>query len=168
MTWPRTTRTTFFLATIFLGWLALNTSVAPAAAQVFSAAEQREIEAAHAAYGAAWLANDRAAVLATLAEDVVLMPSGMAPIEGRAAAEAFWWPDDGSTTTITGYRSTIEDVRGNGAVAVVRARSSMSFTWAKAGEASEQTTGSMSLSVVERGADGRWRITVRMWGRRAE
>ncbi len=142
--------------------------VLPVAAETFPVEERREIEAAHAAYGAAWLANDRAAVLATLAEDVVLMPSGMAPIEGHAAAEAFWWPDDGSTTTITGYESAIEDVRGSGGVAVVRARSSMTFTWKKGGEASEQTSGSMSLSVLERGDDGRWRITVRMWGRRTD
>ncbi len=140
----------------------------PVAVQPFSAEERLEVEAAHEAYGAAWLANDRSAVLATLTEDVVLMPSGMTPIEGHAAAEAFWWPDDGSTTTLTAYESTIEDVRGSGGVAVVRARSSMTFIWQKEGEASVQTNGSMSLSVLERGDDGRWRITVRMWGRRAE
>ncbi len=129
---------------------------------------RRAIEAAHAAYGAAWRVNDRAAVLATLTPDVVLMPSGTAPIEGLAAAQAFWWPDDGSKTTITAYESTIEEVRDSGDVAAVRARSSMSFTSEKGGEVSEHTTSSMSLSVLERGDDGRWRIAVRMWGRRTD
>ncbi len=161
-----------FVGTIDGTLYALDTAGAsdpePETAGAFSVEERRRIEAAHAAYGAAWLANDRAAVLATLTEDVVLMPSGLAPIEGLAAAQAFWWPNDGSTTTITAYESAIEEVRGSGTVAVVRARSSMSFVWEKGGETSEQTVGSMSLSVLERGGDGRWRISIRMWGRRAE
>ncbi len=156
------------LGVVLAGAAASHSQAPLEGSPTFSTEERRAIEAAHAAYGAAWRANDRAAVLATLADDVVLMPSGMAPIEGRAAAQAFWWPDDGSSTTITAYRSTIEDVRGSGDVAVVRARSNMSFTWEKDGEVSEQTTSSMSLSVLERGDDGRWRITVRMWARRAE
>lgn len=125
----------------------------------------REIESAHEAYGNGWRANDRDAVLAALAEDVVLMPAGLAPIEGRAAAASFWWPDDGSTTSISAYAGTIEDIHGSGTVAVVRGRSSMTFTWEKDGESTVQTTRSMSLTVLEIGPDGRWRISMRMWSR---
>ena len=137
----------------------------PGAAETPATTELSEIERAHAAYGAAWLANEPQAVLATLAEDVVLMPAGLAPVRGHAAAEAFWWPDDGSTTTITAYETSIDDLRHTGDLAVVRAHSRMAFTWEKDGQTTEQTNHSMSLTVLERGPDGRWRITQRMWGR---
>ena len=41
-------------------------------------------------YRTAWLANDSAAVMATLASDAVLMPGGEEPLTGGAAIRAFW------------------------------------------------------------------------------
>lgn len=130
--------------------------------------DEAAVRAAYEAYVDAWLANDREAVLATVAENVVLMPTSLAPVEGRAAAEAFWFPADGPATTVTAYESEIDQVRLAGDTAVVRARSIMTFTWEQDGEPAERTHRSMSLTVLERGADGRWRIAVRMWGRMRE
>lgn len=117
-------------------------------------------------YVAAWAANDRGRVLSTIAGDAVLMPSGLGPLEGIHAIESFWWPDDGSRSGVTRYASTIDDIRGGPGIAVIRAHGDVAFWFEKDGERQEQVNHNMSLTVIERQADGVWRITRRIWGSR--
>ena len=121
----------------------------------------RELEDA---YVSAWLQNRREAVLATLAEDAVLLPEGVAPVEGIPAIEAFWWPADGSTTTVTDYRTTSDEIAGDGNVAFLRGRGDLSFTWTTADSSGgERESHSAFLSIARKGPDGSWRIARRMW-----
>jgi hypothetical protein len=53
------------------------------------------IHALDSAYVNAWLQDDTAAVLATLAPDAILMPAGVHPLQGDSAIRGFWWPADG-------------------------------------------------------------------------
>ncbi len=129
-----------------------------------AAADAAAIRALDSAYVAGWLANDSAAVLATLDPDVVLMPAGGRPIVGRDAARAFWWPADGSRTTITGYETTVDEVGGTPALAYVRGTGTLRFTYERDTSRSAGTSRTMTLTLVARAPDGRWRITRRMWG----
>jgi hypothetical protein len=56
-----------------------------------------------AAYVRAWLADDTAGVLATLDTGAVLLPPGHRPVQRHTAIRAYWWPEDGSHTRITGF-----------------------------------------------------------------
>ncbi len=115
-------------------------------------------------YVAAWLANDRNAVMATLTEDPVLIPSGTEPIAGRSAVEAFWWPASGPRTTVNSYTSTIDEIDGSGSMAYVRGHADLEFTLQRDGGAAErQRTRSVFLMIVRRGRDGDWRIARRIW-----
>lgn len=117
-------------------------------------------------YVAAWVANDRGRVLSTLSADAVLMPSGVGQLEGIHAIESFWWPDDGSRSGVIRYASTIDDVRGGPSIAVIRAHGDLAFWYEKNGKREEHVNHNMSLTVIERQADGVWRITRRIWGSR--
>ena len=64
-----------------------------------------KVRAVEAAYAAAWVKNDPAAVLATLWPDAVLMPPGRAPVRGLEEIRRFWWPPGGPRTTVTVFDS---------------------------------------------------------------
>lgn len=130
----------------------------------FSPDDEQAVRALEESYRAAWLANDSAAVMALLAPDAVLMPAGEEPLRGATAIRDFWWPADGSETTIDAYDLTIDEVGGSGDIAYVRGRGALAFTYrAPDGAVSDVTSRAVHLSIARRGADGRWRIARRAW-----
>jgi ketosteroid isomerase-like protein len=130
---------------------------------LLSTKDEQKIRALEQAYVDAWVRGDSAAVLATLSPDVVLMPGGGLPIVGLDAARGYWWPDDGSRTTITAYTSTIFEIRGSASLAYVRGASALDFVYERDSVRVEQSSRSMSLAIVRKGAGNEWRITHRMW-----
>jgi len=108
--------------------------------------------------------DDTAAVLATLTPDAILMPAGQRPLTDLAAIRAFWWPTDGSRTRITAYTTTIDELSGSANWAFVRGTGQLASTYEKDTVRTQVASRNMTLTVVPRGADGRWRIARRMWG----
>jgi uncharacterized protein (TIGR02246 family) len=130
----------------------------------FTAQDRSIVTALEERYRTGWLANDTAAVMSTLTSDAVLMPAGVEPVIGEAAIRSYWWPDDGSRTTITSYEIMVHEVEGDGSLAYLRGRGDLAFTYVDtAGEARNLTSRAAHLSVARRGDDGEWRIARRVW-----
>jgi uncharacterized protein (TIGR02246 family) len=125
--------------------------------------DERKVRAVNEAYVSAWRNNDRAAVLATLWLDAVLIPQGGAPVRGLEAINRFWWPADGPPTTVTGFRVTTEEVGGSGAIAFTRGSFQLDFTYPEGGKTVARTNRGNYLNVFSRNASGEWRISHRMW-----
>jgi ketosteroid isomerase-like protein len=106
--------------------------------------------------------------VATLAPDAVLMPGGHRPLETPAQISEFWWPRDGSQTRVTTFARQIEELSGGHDFAFVRGRDSVAFTYRKGTISASQVSRTMTLSVVRRGRDGRWRISRMMWATRSD
>jgi ketosteroid isomerase-like protein len=132
-------------------------------AVALSDGDLEQIRALETAYVEAWERNDRDAIMAIVDEDPVLIPNGMEPIAGRRAVEAFWWPADGPSTTITSYATEIDEIGGSGDVAWVRGRGSLSFRWEENGAVREQTSRNVFLMTAQRREDGSWKLKTRMW-----
>ena len=148
---------------LVLGIAIVASSCGPAAAGI-TAEDEAAVRALEERYRTAWLANDSAGVMATLADDAVLMPAGVEPLATDSAIRSFWWPADGSRTTITGYELTLEEVRGDGDLAFVRGRGALAFTYTSpSGEESRLTSRAVHLSVARRDASGEWKIARRVW-----
>lgn len=142
---------------------AVFTACGPAAGS-FTMEDERAVRALEEAYRAAWLANDSAGVMSVLSEDAVLMPAGVQPLRGDSAIRRFWWPADGSRTTITSYELTLEEVEGSADLAFVRGRGDLAFTYrSPEGEVSHLTSRAVHLSLARRDPDGEWRIARRIW-----
>jgi ketosteroid isomerase-like protein len=130
-------------------------------------ADERAIRAVDSSYVAAWLRDDTAGVLATLAPDVVLMPAGQHPLATSGEVRGFWWPADGSHTKILTFDRHIDELAGEGDVAWTRGTDSLTFTYQKAGSAAAATGNrTMTLALLRRQPDGQWRISRMMWGMR--
>jgi uncharacterized protein (TIGR02246 family) len=129
-----------------------------------SAKDVAKIRAVNEAYAAAWLRNDPTAVLNTLSNDAVLIPQGNRPVEGIAAIKKFWWPADGSRTTIKSFNITTDEIDGAGDVGYVRGTFQFSFSYEDKGKISDLTNAGNYMMIMKRQPDGTWRISRRMWG----
>ena len=130
----------------------------------FTPLDEADVRALEEAYRMGWLANDSGAVMATLAPDAVLMPAGVQPLIGESNIRPYWWPPDGTVTTIKSYEIDVDEVEGSGDFAYLRGRGSLEFTYQDAGgEVSDLTSQAVHLSVARRGKDGQWLIFRRAW-----
>ena len=127
-----------------------------------SSAELGAVMDASHAYESAWLSNDPRQVLATLTEDAVIIPSGMAAIKGHEAIRAFWWPADSPPTIVTEFTASEDDVGGHGDVAYVRGSFTLGFTY----DGVDYSGGGAYLSILRQIPGGSWRISHRMWSDR--
>jgi uncharacterized protein (TIGR02246 family) len=157
----RLSKTVLFVSLVFASPCLAAGGEAHAAA--LTAQDAQDVRAACQAYRDAWVANDAAAVMATLTDDAVLLPSGMAPIVGSAAIRAFWWPPGASATRILGMELSIEEVGGEGGLAYARGRGSLTFSYAKENKEVVVSQRHTFLNVLRREAKGQWRISHRMW-----
>jgi ketosteroid isomerase-like protein len=132
--------------------------------QGLTARDSSDIAAVRTAYVQAWLADDTSGVLATLDSAAVLLPPGRLPLKGEREIRAFWWPTDGSRTTITAFDWTLDEMVGTQEMAFTRGISTVEWRYEKDTVRAEQTTRSTNLTILVRGADGRWRILRQMWG----
>ena len=116
-------RTRHTFAGVALAFLAC----APAEPRVLSSADERAIRQVDSLYVAAWLRDDTAAVLRTLAPDAVLMPAGQRPLATPNDIRAFWWPTDGSRTKILTFHRVIDEIAGDANLAWVRGTDTLTF-----------------------------------------
>ena len=115
-------------------------------------------------YRAAWLRGDSAAVLRLFASDAVLLPHhGDSPVVGLEAIRAFWWPASAPPTRITTLEQTTDGVRVDGGTGTVWGTFTLGFSWEADGGTRALRNSGTYLMVLRREADGRWRITHRMW-----
>lgn len=124
-----------------------------------AAADARvDIQAALAAFTAAFNGGESAGVAALYAEDAALLPPGAARVDGRAAIRAFWQGaiDDG----ITALTLEAVEVEESGDLAMEVG----AFSLAVPGEGDEKTIVFGKYIVVwKKGADGVWRLYRDIW-----
>jgi uncharacterized protein (TIGR02246 family) len=128
------------------------------------ASDAAAIRAVLERYRAAWLANDADGVRSTFTKDAVLIPHhGLAPVVGMAAINEFWWPASTAKTTITKFTQTTDEIGGQGSLAYVRGRSEVAWTQEDASGQQKWRTGGNYMALLEKQADGQWRMTHLIW-----
>ena len=160
------------MRSVFLAFLIGSTACASRAESdkspsPISEADKNAIRAVDSSYVASWLRDDTAGVLATLAPDVVLMPAGQHPLATNDEIRGFWWPADGSHTKILTFDRHIDELAGEGNVAWTRGTDSLTFRYQKAASAPvAMGNRTMTIAILRRQPDGKWRISRMMWGTR--
>jgi len=125
--------------------------------------DEKAIRATIEAYRTAWLANDSKAVLRTFTDDAVVLPAHGAPaVAGIAGIEKYWFSPGGPSTTITQLDISVDQVSGNGTLAFARGSDAVGWTVTD-GTAHRHFHPGTYLNVMEKMADGSWRIQVHMW-----
>ena len=141
--------------------MTLSSPVIPASPQLSDTDREAVIRVSRE-YRDAWLANDSGRIMATLAPEAVLLPSGMTPIEGTAAIRKFWF-GSGPATTVTAMEQAVDRVTGAADVAVVRGQGTLTY---RIGDNAPVTQHSWFINVLRRQRNGRWLIVERGWSDR--
>jgi histidine triad (HIT) family protein len=116
------------------------------------------------AYYEAWRRNDSAAVMRTLAQQVVIMPQGLPAKKDAAEIREFWFPQDGSRTTVTRFDVEIQDLKLDLNTAIVRSNSILSFRYEKDGQIMQRDNQAQQhLTHLVRQKDGSWKVGFKMW-----
>ena len=129
-----------------------------------SVVELAKIEELLKSYQSAWSINDQNGVMATLAEDAVLLPRhGHPAVAGKSAIVKFWWPADVPPTTVTSFTMTTDEIKGSGEMAYVWGKFSLASTYQDKGQKKSESNAGTYMMIVGRQRDGTWLITHRMW-----
>lgn len=110
-----------------------------------------------------WLQDDKKAVLSVFAPDAILLPPGANAVIGSKDISAYWFPNDGSVTKITGFDRKIDEIEGTTKLAFLRGTASLSWTYEKDGKKTAQTSRSIDLLILARDSAGHWHVIRQIW-----
>jgi len=158
---PLLRRITLLGATLLLPTLA----VACAAVAPWSQSDSAAVTDVLARFRAGWLANDSAAVLARIADDMVLyVPGPVGTLRGKEAVRDYWFPPSGDTIyPIVRYETQDERVTGAGDIAIVEGRSILGWSLVVRGTTVSTTLNTSEFMTVLRRDGDEWRITRNMF-----
>jgi ketosteroid isomerase-like protein len=131
----------------------------------WSPADATAVTDALARFRAGWLANDSAAVLEHITDDMVLyVPGPVGTLRGKPAVRDYWFPPSGDTVyPIVRYESHDERVTGAGGVAIVEGRSVLGWSMVVRGTTVSSTVNTSEVMTVLRRDGDRWRIARNMF-----
>lgn len=129
----------------------------------FDKQDQESINQIRGGYVSGWLAGDSEQVLNLFQTDATIIPSGMAPIKGIDRIEGYWFPKDGSITTIHTYEVELLDLQGTDSMAQSLEKGTLNFTYEKGDFTMTQTSTSHAITVYKKQKDASWKIVSRMW-----
>lgn len=116
-----------------------------------------------AAYPAAWLSGDPAAVRRLFADDAVLLPSGgHPPVRGRREIDAFFWPPDAPPIRVRELSLTPREISRRGDLAYSWGDLSLTFESA-AKDGARRSSSAGTYLMVLRWQEGQWKIARYMW-----
>ena len=110
-----------------------------------------------------WLDDDTSMVLGVFADSAVIVPSGMQAIKGKEGMKSFWFPEDGSTTTVEEYVAEIIDIKLNDSLAYTREKGELRFSYKKEDFSINQNSRHNALTVYQKQDSGEWKIISRIW-----
>jgi uncharacterized protein (TIGR02246 family) len=128
-----------------------------------------KIKRVHQEYEEAWLKGDSQAVLALFTEDCVLLPPHAdKPRIGHDGLKEFWFPPNAPATQITKLVVTPQSIGGDGQIAYVWGTDDVAWTTMQDGKMVAASHQGMFLDVLQKQANGEWKLSHRMWDDKIE
>lgn len=111
-------------------------------------------------YRTAWKTGDTAQILQYLSPDIVLFPAGKksAPLVGKKAVDAFWFPKAAISYPIIDYNIEHEEIDGDGKIAYYQGLSRLTWCTLENGIARDTTLSVSEFTNILRHEDGKWKI----------
>ena len=125
--------------------------------------DQEAIRQINRAYLENWIKNDENGVLALFTEDARISPSGMSPIDSLPNIKQFWFPNDGSTTTIHLFDADELSLNIQGPLAFATQKTILEFTYEKDAFKMNRLQKGIDSSIYKKQIDGSWKIWRKSW-----
>ena len=104
-----------------------------------------------------------AGVLALFEAEPRISPNKLCPIEGLEDMRAFWFPEDGSVTTIHRYEAEDLGVSVLGELGVTTQKTILEWSYKKGDTRMARVQEGINTTVFRRQSDGKWKIWRKMW-----
>lgn len=140
---------------------ARTTPSAAVSAADSTAADRRAVDTLRQRYNAAWLDGERESILSLFTEDALLLADGLPAVDGREAIATFYWPADGSPSTVTHFTSSSRRLEVSGDLAYDQGTYVLAF--ALDGVSEPVSTAGDYIAVARRQEDGLWRWALYGW-----
>lgn len=125
--------------------------------------DEKAIREINQAYVSAWLAGDEHGVLSLFEEGGSITPGGAGYFEGHEEIRSFWFPNDGSVTTIEEFTNEIVYLTHEDDVIVSCSNSILSWSWQLGEDRLAQDQEGYALTFYRRQDDGSWKIWKQIW-----
>lgn len=129
----------------------------------FTKSDEEAINRIRKEYVEGWLDNDTNKILNLFAEDATIVPSGLFPMVGKEQIQKYWFPDNGSATTIHSYAVELLDLQGTDSMAYSLEKGILNFTYTFNEFNMTKESTSHATTIYQKNQEGNWEITSRMW-----
>jgi uncharacterized protein (TIGR02246 family) len=134
------------------------------AASSLSAEDIKKIAELHTKYEKAWLRGDANAVRALFTVDCVLLPPHAdKPRVGHKGLDEYWFPAAAPPTQVTKLIVTPKSIGGDGKIAYVWGTDEVEWITTVDGKSVTSSHSGIFLNVLEKQADGEWKLSHHMW-----
>lgn len=127
------------------------------------AGDEQAVRAINQNYVSAWLSNDADKIMNLFEENASITPGGSGIYKGKDKIRSFWFPQDGSVTTIDKFSNDIVFLKHTGDVIVATTNSKLSWTYHKGDTSFGKDQEGYALTFYRRQSDGTWRIWKQIW-----
>lgn len=125
--------------------------------------DEQAVRAINQNFVAAWLANDAEKILNLFEDNASITPGGAGFYKGKDKIKSFWFPQDGSVTTIDKFSNDIVFLKHSGDVMVATTNSKLSWTYQKGDTSFGKDQEGYALTFYRRQTDGSWKIWKQIW-----
>lgn len=130
---------------------------------VHRSVEEETLTSIHRLYVNGWKEMNKEKVLSLFREDARIQPSGMPPFQGKKEIASFWFPDDGSVTTINQFDSDILSIDVFDTLATVTYTSYLDWSYKKDSTRISMAQNGFGTMILRKERDNRWKIWRQMW-----
>ena len=153
-----------FTTTLFLFFLiiACNQKTAEAPENV-NTEDEKIILAIHENYVEGWKKMNEERVMALFEDNSRIQPNSLTPIEGKDKIREFWFPKDGSVTTINTFETEPLGIKVMDTLAITTHRSYLDWSYKKDTVTFGMVQKGISTTVYRKQPDKTWKIWRQMW-----
>lgn len=127
------------------------------------AGDEQTVRAINQNYVSAWLSNDADKIMSLFEENASITPGGAGFYNGKDKIKSFWFPQNGSVTTIDKFSNDIVFLKHSGDVMVATTNSKLSWTYQKGDTSFGKDQEGYALTFYRRQTDGSWKIWKQIW-----
>ena len=117
----------------------------------------------HDDYLDGWKKDDRSLILSLFEKNARIQPSSLTPVEGIENLKAFWFPDDGSSTTVNIFESELLGFDLRDSLAIATRQFYLDFDYAKDSFKMGRQQKGISTTIYRKQDNEQWKIWRKMW-----
>jgi ketosteroid isomerase-like protein len=117
----------------------------------------------HNDYVDGWLNMDQEKIMSLIEGDARLQPSGLSPVDGKSQIQDFWFPQDGSVTSVNDFKTNIISLEVLDTLAISTHHSILDWEYQMDTLSFGMIQEGYNTTIYKKQSDDTWKIWRSMW-----